>query len=380
MDLSFTAHQEEFKDSALEFARSKLNDTVLERDRDSEFSPSGWKACADFGLHGILVPENYGGLGLDALYYAAVMEGIGKGCKDNGLIFSINAHVLTCIIPILLHGSEDLKRAYLPGLVGGDLIAANAMTEPDSGSDVYALRTTAAKENDHYVLNGSKTFVTNAPVADIFIVYAATRKGGGFFGLSCFIVEKNTPGLLVGEKIEKMGLRTSPMSELGFNNCRIPLGNLIGDEGAGGILFSSSMEWERGLILAHCIGIMDRLLSNCLDYANTRKIGSQTIGAHQSIAHKLAEMKVRLETSRLMLYKAACLKAMKKPAALETSLAKLSISESYIDNCRDTLQIYGGYGYMVEYELERELRDALASSLYSGTSEVQKNIISSLLL
>ena len=380
MDLSFTDHQEEFKTSALEFARTKLNNSIVERDRANEFSRSGWQDCAGFGLQGILVPEKYGGLALDALYYTAIMEGIGRGCKDNGLIFSINAHVLTCIIPILLHGTEEQKNRYLPGLASGELIAANAMTEPDSGSDVYSLRTNAIKEDDHYLLNGSKTFVTNAPIADLFIVYAATRKGAGFFGLSCFIVEKNSPGLLVGEKIEKMGLRTSPMSELGFNNCKVPIGNLLGEEGAGGILFSSSMEWERGLILAHCLGVMDRLLDDCLKYASIRKLGNQAILSHQSIAHKLAEMKIRLETSRLMLYKAACLKVKRKSAALETSLAKLTVSESYIDNCRDALQIYGGYGYMVEYELERELRDALASSLYSGTSEIQKNIISSLLL
>ena len=380
MDFSLTEHQQEFKSSALEFAQSQLNDGVQERDKHNEFSDAGWQSCADFGLQGILVPEKYGGLGLDAIYYAAIMEGIGEGCKDNGLVFSVNAHILTCILPLLLHGSEELKETYLPGLVSGKLIAANAMTEPDSGSDVYALRTSAVKGDDHYLLNGSKTFVTNGPVADLFVVYAATKKGGGFFGLSCFLVDKNSPGLYIGEKIEKMGLRTSPMSELGFNNCKVPASNLIGEEGAGGLLFSSSMEWERGLILAHCVGIMDRLLSDSQNYALTRKISGQPISSHQSISHKLAEMKVRVETSRLLLYKAAWCKAMKKPAALETSLAKLSISESYIENCRTALQIYGGYGYMVEYELERELRDALASSLYSGTSEIQKNIVSSLLL
>ncbi len=380
MEFSLTEHQQDFKESALEFARSSLNDGVTQRDRAHEFSRSGWKACADFGLQGILVPEHYGGLGLDALYYAAIMEGVGQGCKDNGLIFSVNAHILTCIVPLLLHGSERQKKDYLPGLVSGALIAANAMTEPDSGSDVYALRTTAVKKTDHYLLNGNKTFVTNGPVADLFIVYAATRKNAGFFGLSCFLVEKDTPGLYIGGAIEKMGLRTSPMSELGFNNCRVPAANLIGEEGAGGMMFSSSMEWERGLILAHCLGIMDRLLGDCLNYASTRKIGSQPIAAHQSISHRLAEMKIRLESSRLALYRAAWMKTMKKPAALETSLAKLTVSEAYIENCRAALQIYGGYGYMVEYQLERELRDALASSLYSGTSEIQKNIIASLLL
>lgn len=380
MDLAFTKHQEEFRDSAFDFAQSALNADIVERDRENIFSIENWKACADFGLQGILVPEEYGGLGLDALYYTAIMEGIGRGCKDNGLVFSINAHILTCIIPVLQHGSDSTKERYLYDLVAGDSIAANAMTEPNSGSDAYSLRTTAQREGDHYILNGSKTFVTNAPVADIFIVYAVTGESRGFFSLSAFVVEKDTPGLFVGNKIEKMGLRTSPMSEIGFNNCRIPLENRLGAEGSGGIIFNSSMEWERGLLLASCIGIMERLLNDCLHYAKTRTINNESISKNQAIAHKLADMKVRLETSRLMLYKAAWLKSRGKAAALETSLAKLSVSESYIENCRVAMQIFGGYGYMVEYELERELRDALASSLYSGTSEIQKNIISSLLL
>jgi alkylation response protein AidB-like acyl-CoA dehydrogenase len=196
-------------------------------------------------------------------------------------------------------------------------------------------------------------------------------------------MEKDTIGLSIGRNVDKMGLRTSPMSDLGFNNCRIPASNLIGQEGAGGIIFASSMEWERGLMLANCTGIMERQLSDCLRVVNTRKKGGQGIGRYQSIAHKIAEMKVRLETSRLLLYKTAWLKSQKKAAALESSAAKLFISESYIQNCHDALQIYtamNGYGDKGRYELERELRDARASTVYSGTSEIHKNIISSILL
>jgi alkylation response protein AidB-like acyl-CoA dehydrogenase len=319
-------------------------------------------------------------MGLNAVDFAAIMEGIGYGSKDNGLIFSVSAHILACTIPVFHHASDELKKKYLHRLGSGEIIGANAMTEADSGSDVYSLRTTAEKRNDYYILNGSKTFVTNAPVADAFIVYAATDRPKGFFGLSCFLVERETEGFVIGKKIEKMGLRTSPMSDIGFSNCKVPATHLIGREGSGGMLFSDCMEWERGLILANCIGVMERQLDSCLKYANIRKPGNQFIGEHQSIAHKIAEMKVRLETSRLMLYKVAWLKSHRKTATLESSIAKLHISESYIKNCRDAMQIYGGYGYMVEYELERELRDALASTFYSGTSEIQKNIISSMLL
>ncbi len=380
MDFSLNENQIDLKKSAAEFAEKKLNDDVEERDRKSEFSRDGWNACADFGLQGILVPEQFGGMGLNAIDYAAIMEGIGYGGTDNGLIFSVNAHVLVCIIPILHHGSDALKEKYLPALVSGKMIGANAMTEADSGSDMFSNSTSAEKKNDYYVLNGSKTFATNAPVADTFIVYAATNKSKGFFGLSCFLVDRETEGLTVGNNMEKMGLRTSPISDVAFNNCKIPATHILGKEGSGGIMFGDTMEWERGLIMASCIGIMERQLYSCRKYAHVRKLGNQSIGKFQAIAHKIADMKVRLETSRLMLYKAAWLKSQKKTATLETAATKLYISESYIQNCREAMKIYGAYGYMVEYGLERELRDALASQYYSGTSEIQKNIISSMIL
>jgi alkylation response protein AidB-like acyl-CoA dehydrogenase len=380
MDLSLNENQVDLKKSATEFAKIKLCNDVEERDRKGEFSRDGWNACADFGLQGILVPEQFGGMGLNAIDYAAIMEGAGYGAKDNGLIFSVNAHNLVCIIPVLHHGSDEIKEKYLPALVSGKMIGANAMTEADAGSDMFSNSTTAEKKEDYYILNGGKTFVTNAPVADAFIIYAATNKSKGFFGLSGFLVERETEGLTVGNKMEKMGLRTSPISDVAVNSCKVPATHLLGKEGAGGILFGDTMEWERGLIMASCIGVMERQLDSCRKYAHVRKVGNQSIGKYQAIAHKIAEMKVRIETSRLMLYKAAWLKSQKKTATLETAAAKLYISESYIENCREAMKIYGGYGYMVEYGLERELRDALASQYYSGTSEIQKNIISSMIL
>ena len=317
-------------------------------------------------------------MGYNALDFVAVMEGLGYGCKDNGLIFSVNAHIWGCEIPVLHHGTENQKRKYLAKLGTGEYIGANAMTEPDTGSDVYALQTTAVKEKDYYVLNGSKMFVTNAPVADLFIVYAKTDSSKGFFGISCFLIEKGTEGLIIGKKIEKLGLRTSPMSDIAFNDCKIPASNLLGKEGSGGVIFNESMEWERGFILANCIGIMKRQFDDCVKYVRVRKVGGQPIGKFQSVANRISEMRTRLETSSLMQYKMAWLKSKKKNALLESAMVKLYISESYIKNCRDAMQIYGGYGYMVEYELERELRDALASSIYCGTSEIQKNIIGNL--
>lgn len=379
MDFSWTKEQQELRDTAQTFAAGRLNDRVGERDRAGEFSRQAWDACAGFGLQGIAIPETYGGMGLRPCDIVAVLEGIGRGCRDNGLVFSVNAHIWACEIPVLHFGNDEQKQEFLPRLCSGELIGANAMTEPDTGSDVYSLRTTARKEKDYYVLDGSKTFVTNAPLADVFVAYARTREVKGFAGISCFLIEKGTQGMTVGKEIEKMGLRTSPMAEVFFSDCKVPGKNLIGKENAGAMVFGDSMEYERLFILSNCLGVMDYLLDSCTRHAKVRKPGDRPIGKYQSVAGKIVDMKLRLETSRLLLHKAAWIKEQGRSAALESAMAKAFVSESYVHNCRDAIQLYGGYGYMVEYELERELRDALASTLYSGTSEVQKNIIAGMM-
>ena len=375
MDFALSQDQEELRDRAREFGESRLNEGIAERDRAGEFSRENWMACAAFGLQGIVVPERYGGMGLKPRDIVAILEGAGQGCRDNGLLFSINAHVWACEIPILNFGNEDQKQAYLPKLCRGEWIAANAMTEPDSGSDAYALRTSARKEKDYYVLKGSKTFVTNAPMADLFVAYARTGGDRGFAGLSCFAIERGTPGLTVGKDLEKMGLRTSPMAEVAFDDCKVPEKNRIGKEGAGAMIFADSMEWERLFILSSCLGAMDHRLRACIEYAKMRKPGGIPISKHPAVADKIVQMRIRLETARLLLYQAAWIKEKKRMAPLESAMAKLYVSDAYIQNARDTIQVYGGYGYMVEYGVERELRDAIASSIYSGTSEVQRNIV-----
>ncbi len=375
MDFAWTPDQEDLKEAARKFAESRLNAGVAERDRAGEFSREGWKACGDFGLQGIAVPEAYGGMGLKPLDIVAILEGAGAGCRDNGLLFSVNAHLWACEIPILNFGTEEQKRKYLPKMAAGELIGANGMTEPNTGSDVYSLTTMARKDGGHYVLDGSKTFVTNAPVADVFIVYARTREGKGFAGLSCFLIEKGTPGLTVGKEFEKMGLRTSPMSDLALNDCKVPEANRIGKDGAGAMIFADSMEWERLFILSSVLGAMDHRLKACVEYCRTRRPGGKPISKHQAVADKIVQMKIRLETSRLLLRHAAWVKENKKSAPMESAEAKAYVSESYVQNARDMIQVYGAYGYMVEYDIEREMRDALASTIYSGTSEVQRNIV-----
>jgi alkylation response protein AidB-like acyl-CoA dehydrogenase len=379
MDFSWSEEQTQLRESIAKFARDELNDGIVERDQKGEFNREGWKKCAAMGVHGLPVPTEYGGLGMDALTTVGVLESLGYGCRDNGLVFSINAHMWTLETPLMGFGTEAQKKQYLPRLCSGDLIGANAMSEPNAGSDAYSIATTATKKGDAYVLNGSKVFVSNGPIADIYLVFANVDPKLGPNGVTGFLVERDTPGLSLGKHTAKMGIRTSPMCEVYFDNCAVPEANRLGREGAGKMLFADSMSWERGCILAGAVGAMRRLLETSIRYANSREQFGQTVGKFQLVSSKIVDMKIRLETARGLLYQSAWRKSMGKSVYLEAALAKLYISESWILCARDAMQIHGGYGYMVEYEIERELRDALASTLYSGTSEIQRTIIAPLL-
>ncbi len=375
MDFAWSDEQRAIRDEIVRFARQELNGNLIERDHAEEFSREGWLKCARMGIQGLPIPVEYGGGGSDILTTVCALEALGYGCRDNGLIFSINAHMWTSEIPILLFGTEAQKRNYLPKLVSGEWVGNNAMSEPMSGSDAYSLRTRAERHGDCFVLNGSKTFVSNAPIADVLIVFATVDPSKGAAGVSAFLVDKGTPGFSISRKLQKMGLRTSPMAELAFVDCAIPAENLLGQEGSGQAVFTASMEWERTCILASHLGAMQRLLETCTHYARERKQFGQPIGKFQSISNKIAEMEVRLETARLVLYKAAWLKKQGRHALREAAVAKLAVSEAFIKSCLDAIQIHGGYGYMTEFEIERELRDAVGGTLYSGTSEIQKLII-----
>jgi len=314
-------------------------------------------------------------MGLGISEVIAVMEGLGYGGRDQGLLFSLNAHLWTATLPILFFGTDDQRRKYLPGLSDGSIIGANGASEPDAGSDIFSMRMRAEKRGDSYVLNGTKTFVSNAPVANLFVVYATVDASLGAMGITGFLVDGNTPGLTVGRKLEKMGLRTSPMSEVVFDDCAIPIENRLGREGRGVAVFECSMEWERGCILANYLGLMRRQLESCIDYARNRRQFGKPIGKFQSVANRIVDMKVRLDACRPLVYRIGQLKQQNKAAVLEASVAKLFVSESLVKSCQDALQIFGGYGYMVEQGIERDLRDALGSTLYSGTTEIQRNLI-----
>ncbi len=367
--------QRSLQRSIIDFAQSELGRDLDRRDHESVFPRDDWRKCAQLGLLGMPVPSDFGGLGASATTIAGALEGLGYGCTDNGLIFSINAHMWACEMPIVHFGTEEQKRRWLPGLCDGSLIAAHGMTEPDSGSDAFALRSTATPVEGGWLLNGSKTFVTNAPDSDLFIVFATTDASLGFAGLCAFVVERGAPGLEVGPSFSKMGLRTSHLGELFLSDCHVDPDALLGEPGGGMAIFNSSMRWERSLILAAAVGTMRRQLERCVAYARERVQFRATIGSFQAVSHPLAEMRVRLQTSQLMLYRIAALLDSGSATDLDAAMTKLHLSEALVQSSLTTLQVHGGYGYVTESGLERDVRDALGARIYSGTSEMQRNVI-----
>jgi alkylation response protein AidB-like acyl-CoA dehydrogenase len=379
MDFDLTEEQRELRRSIVEFGHRHLGDGVAERDGAHEFSREGWQRCADFGVQGLPVPEEYGGGAADPLTIAVALEALGYACADNGLLFSLNAQMWSAEIPLVRFGTDAQKRRYLPGLCDGSVIGVQAVTEPSTGSDALAMTTRAERDGAGYRLNGAKTFITNAPVADVLVVFAVTDPPSGFAGLSAFLVDRDTPGLSVGMPFRKMGLRTSPMSELAFADCLLPEDCLLGPEGAGMAIFNASMEWERIFILATAVGTMQRQLERCIAYARERRQFGQPIAAFQAVSHKIVDMKVRCDTARLLLYQTAWLKGRRRSVPLESAMTKLYLSECFVASSMDALQVHGAYGYMEESGLERDVRDALGSRIYSGTSQIQHNLIARVL-
>jgi alkylation response protein AidB-like acyl-CoA dehydrogenase len=379
MDFSLSEEQRELKAAAIAFARQELDQDLAKREDVGEFSAQAWRACARFGIQGLPVPAELGGGGADILTTVLVMEALGYGCHDNGLIFSLNAQMWSLELPLVKFGTPAQQQAYLPGLLSGDLVGVHAMTEPDSGSDAFSMRTRVERKGDHYVLNGTKLYITNAPVSDVVLVFAAHPGKPRLAGISAFLVDKKTPGFSVSRSLEKMGLRTSPMGEIALADCVVPAANRLGPEGAGMAIFNSSMEWERSCILASAVGTMQRQLEACVDYARARKQFGQAIGKFQSVANKVADMYLRVDAARLLIYQAAWLGQQGKPALAQAAAAKLFTSEAFVASSLDAIQIHGAYGYMKESGIERDLRDAVASTIYSGTSEIQRVILSRML-
>ena len=376
MDFEWTKEQQAIYAEIKMFAQKELNDNIVENEERGTFSWDGWKKCANIGIQGLPLPEQYGGSNSDILTVILAMEALGYGCSDNGLVHSLNSHMWGCEVPILKFGNISQKAKYLPLLCRGDIVGAHALTEPNAGSDVFSIQTSAVRDGEFYVLNGNKSIVSNGPIADAIVVFAVTEPGRGFLGgISAFVVDKGCKGLEVGKPLQKMGLGTSPIGELFFSECKVPVSSLLGKEGGGTRIFQETMEWERSCLFSCQVGAMQRILETCVRYAKDRIQFGQPIGKYQAVSNKLANMRVNIELGRLILYKLGWLKSCSKNVTVESSIAKLFISEGLKSAAIDAIQIHGAYGYMKETGIEKELRDAVAATIYSGTSEIQKNVI-----
>jgi alkylation response protein AidB-like acyl-CoA dehydrogenase len=363
-----------------DFASKKLAYPVEDLDRKGEFAREAWLACAAVGLHGLPVPERFGGQGSDILTTVLAFEALGYHCRDNGLLFSMQAQLWATTMTLLRFAPDEVQERALPGLCDGSVIGAHAMTEPRGGSDAFGLGTTARACDGGYVLDGLKSFVTNAPIADFVIVYATEDRGLGAAGVSAFLVPVDTPGLTVGPRLEKMGLRTSPTADLSFTDCFVPRSARIGARGGGALMFTRAMAYERAFILAAALGTLRRQIDDCVLFARQREQFGRPIIDFQAVSHTLADMSLRLKCGRLLLLDAADAADHRRLSDSDSSHVKLHLSEALVRSSLDTLQLHGGHGYMTAAGLELDVRDALASRLYSGTDQIQRQIIADGLL
>jgi alkylation response protein AidB-like acyl-CoA dehydrogenase len=375
MQFSSSAEQDRLYEEAREFALARVNPAVRARDAAPYFSEHEWRLCGELGLLGSCVPEQYGGGGHDALTVARIVEGFAKGCSDTGLVFSACAHLFAVAMPIAEHGDDDLKQRVLPRLAGGEWVGANAITEAEAGSDVFSLQTRAVRDGSRYLLTGTKTFVTNGPVADCFLVYASTEPDHGYLGISAFVVEGDPPGLTRGEHFDKIGLTGAPVCEVRLEDCPVDVSSRLGEEGSGAEIFRSSMSWERACLFAQYLGVMDRQLEEVVAFAKERRQFGKALGRHQAIAHRAADMKLRLDAGRLLLHRACWMKSQGEECGLEISLAKLAISEAAVQSGLDAIQIFGALGIRSETNVATALSDAIPSTIFSGTSEIQRDLI-----
>ena len=377
MDFRHSEEQLSFYKSVHDFAAENVEPGAHERDVDGRFDRDLWTKLGEFGLLGLPIPEEYGGSGADIMTTCLALEALAEGGGDAGLGLSVGAHVTIGTVPIWLHGTDEQKRKYLPRLTTGEHIGAMAITEPGAGSDAASIKCRARRDGDDWILSGSKIFITNGSIADTIIVLAVTDpEAGSGHGVSAFIVERDTPGFSVGRDLDKMGTRSSPLSLLHFDDCRVPHENMLGPEGSA--LWAVAFEcfdWERTVMIASSIGGMKASLAAAIAYAKERVAFGKPLANQQAIQHKLADMKTQLDAARLLLYRAAWLKQEGLPHQTEASVAKLFVAEAAMRNAIEGTQIFGGYGYIKEYPIERSMRDAKLISIGGGTSEIQKMII-----
>ena len=382
MDFRFSEEQLAFYKSVKDFAARVVEPGAHERDVEGRFDREVWDALGGFGLLGLPIPEEFGGSGADIVTTCLALEALAEGGHDSGLGLSVGAHITIGTVPIWLHGSDEQKRKYLPALCSGAAIGAMAITEPEAGSDAAAIKTRARRDGNDWIINGSKIFITNGSIADTVIVIAVTDpEAGSGQGVTAFIVETDNPGFGVEKDLDKMGTRSSPLSLLHFDDCRVHNDAMLGREGSA--LWQVAFEcfdWERCVMIASSIGGMKGSLSAAIDYVKERNAFGKPLAKHQSMQHKIADMKANLDAATLLLYRAAWMKQEGLPHQIEASVAKLFVAEAAMKNAVEATQVFGGYGYIKEYPIERSIRDAKLISIGGGTSEIQKMIIARELL
>lgn len=378
MDFHFNEEQHMMRRMVRDFAEKEIAPFIPVMEETEQFPRHIVKKMGEMGLMGIPVPEEWGGVGADFVSYILAINEISKVSATLGVILSVHTSVGTN--PILYFGTEEQKQAYVAKLATGEFLGAFALTEPHAGSDASSIRTTAVRKDDAYVLNGNKVFITNGGEANTYIAFAVTDQGKGAKGISAFIVEKDTPGLVVGKKEKKMGLHGSNTTELIFDNAIVPTANLLGQEGEGFAIAMANLDKGRIGIAAQALGIAEAALQYATEYARERKQFGQPIGKIQAVGFKLADMATKVEAARLLVYRAAWLCSQGLPCTKEASMAKLFASDAAMKLATEAVQIFGGYGYTREYPVERLFRDAKITQIYEGTNEIQHLVITKQLL
>jgi butyryl-CoA dehydrogenase len=374
MNFKLSEEHEMIRKMVRDFARNEVAPTAAERDEEERFDMDIFNKMAELGLTGIPWPEEYGGIGSDYLAYCIAVEELSRVCASTGV--TLSAHTSLAGWPVYKFGTEEQKQKYLRPMAQGEKIGAYGLTEPGSGSDAGGMKTIARMEGDHYVLNGSKIFITNGGIADTYIVFALTDPSSRQRGTSAFIVEKDFEGFSVGKKEKKLGIRSSPTTEIVFEECKVPKENLLGKEGEGFKIAMMTLDGGRNGIAAQAVGIAQGALDASVDYAKEREQFGKPIAANQGISFKIADMATSIEASRLLTYQAAWLESEGLPYGKESAMSKLMAGDTAMKVTTEAVQIFGGYGYTKDYPVERYMRDAKITQIYEGTQEIQRLVIS----
>lgn len=373
MDFDLTDEQRERGDGILALVRDGFAEPAATDDWQT--TRTRWQTAARAGLTGLCLPEEFGGGGLGRLDTALAIEAFGRGCADTGLVFAVAAHLLSSAVAVRDFAQGAIRDQLLVALASGRAIAGHAMTEDGAGSDVGALGTTARLDGDAYVLDGEKSFASNAPIADVLVVYAVTDPTAGYLGVSAFVVPADLPGIHIDGPLRKMGLNSCPAGRVRFEECRVPASHLLGVPGQGAGIFQQSMAWERSCLFAAYLGLMERQLDQCVDHARRRRQFGRRIGEFQAVSHRIVTMRQRLDSARLLLYRACWSLDRGRDAVTEVALAKVATSEAAVANSIDAIQLFGSAGYLTDNGIEQQLRDSVPSTIFSGTSEMQREII-----